>query len=294
MTMHTLTALFTSRDRAIGAASDLRRRGLSDHVTLSPMIAQAPDAIPARTGFWAWLDILFGDSPDRFAYSDAVSRGEIILTAVVLETRVHETLRVLDHHLSTRVDRWRPSWRDDRFSATDPDDGTAPAVPDVPIGSIASVVPPPGGRTSRGETAVQSVGASAPRDDPSDAGVAGQERDGGDTLVRPPSPVQASLTRMAQDLATPPSIAMPEPDGDPLARGRSRTWKVRVGMSVVGSDGFRVGTVQAIGREAVLLAPAGLTTARHRLPEDWIETVDDRVTLKLSGSEAVLRWADPD
>lgn len=112
MAMHTLTALFEARPVAAAAAADLRRRGLSSDVELSPDLARPGEAAPKGRGFWAWLETLFRAPAERDAYAEAVSRGETVLTAVVAEARVEEAVGLLDRHLSTRVDRRSQTWRE--------------------------------------------------------------------------------------------------------------------------------------------------------------------------------------
>ena len=112
MAMQTLTAVFTSRDGAIAAASELRRRGLSSTVALSPEAATRTGAAQDGTGFRAWLRRLLGSAADRAAYAEALGRGETVLTAVVAAAAVYGALGVLDHHLSTRIDRCQQTWRD--------------------------------------------------------------------------------------------------------------------------------------------------------------------------------------
>ena len=70
---------------------------------------------------------------------------------------------------------------------------------------------------------------------------------------RGPAPAdQVSLSRIARDLADDPPA--PEPD---VLQGSSRTWRARIGMAVVGSDGSRIGVVDAVLRDAVTLGRRG-------------------------------------
>lgn len=251
MTMQTLTAVFTSRYGAIAAASELRRRGLSGTVTLSPEVAS-----PSETrGFRAWLESLFSTAADKDAYSDSLARGETILTALVGDAGVHEALGVLDHHLSIRADRCRPSSQIAHDREVRSTDGIAAGrgAPDAAFQPVRRQPEPE---------------ASHPPHRPGD---------------------RATLSTMARDLA-----ALPSRGEDSLSQTLSRTWEVRAGMEVVGSDGCRVGVVDTVSRDAVVLSVDALTGRRRQLAEDWVKAVDMRVTLKLSGADTMRCWVPAD
>ena len=99
---------------------------------------------------------------------------------------------------------------------------------------------------------------------------------------------------MAQDLADLSSGTGPQPGEDGASQGASRTWKVLAGMDVVGTDGLRVGLVDAVGQDSVVLAADGASGRRRRVPQDWIGAVDSRVTLRLTSDDAMRSWMGAD
>ena len=69
---------------------------------------------------------------------------------------------------------------------------------------------------------------------------------------------------------------------------------VRENMEVVGSDGARIGTVDKLRGDRVVLnrrdAEAG--GHHHSFPSSWIEAVEDKVVVNRSATEAMRHWQD--
>ena len=79
-------------------------------------------------------------------------------------------------------------------------------------------------------------------------------------------------------------------------RGQQRQAVGRVPehMEVVGSDGRHVGTVDCTSGDRIILTKSDQKAGghHHSVPCGWIETVDDKVRLNLTGEEALQRWRD--
>ncbi|WP_114953633.1 DUF2171 domain-containing protein [Sphingosinicella terrae] len=79
-------------------------------------------------------------------------------------------------------------------------------------------------------------------------------------------------------------------------RGQQRqaVGRVTEHMEVVGSDGRHVGTVDCTRGERIILTKSDQSAGghHHSIPCGWIETVDDKVRLNISGEQALERWRD--
>jgi len=77
-------------------------------------------------------------------------------------------------------------------------------------------------------------------------------------------------------------------------RGAQRASLGRVAehMEVVGSDGAHVGTVDCTRGDSIVLTRSDDSAGgvHHRIPCAWVESVDDKVALNLTGEEARERW----
>ncbi len=65
-------------------------------------------------------------------------------------------------------------------------------------------------------------------------------------------------------------------------------------MDVVGSDGAHVGTVDKVRGDRILLTKSDQDAGgrHHSIPSRWIQSVDDRVTLRKTADEAHAHWKD--
>jgi hypothetical protein len=68
---------------------------------------------------------------------------------------------------------------------------------------------------------------------------------------------------------------------------------IRPGMTVVGSDGADIGTVERIRRDQIILsAEDSDDELQHAIPLDWVERVSDDVQLDRSADEAMEEWEE--
>lgn len=75
---------------------------------------------------------------------------------------------------------------------------------------------------------------------------------------------------------------------------RSSLQLVSEHMDVVGSDGSHVGTVDKVRGDRIVLTKSDQDAGgrHHSIPSRWIETVDDKVTLRKTADEAKSEWRD--
>lgn len=72
--------------------------------------------------------------------------------------------------------------------------------------------------------------------------------------------------------------------------------KVDDGMDVVGSDGERVGTVDKVRGDRIILTKNDERAhgVHHSVPCGWLERVEDKVTLNRTAEQAMREWRDED
>lgn len=65
-------------------------------------------------------------------------------------------------------------------------------------------------------------------------------------------------------------------------------------MEVVGSDGTHVGTVDKVRGDRIILTKADKDAGghHHSIPSRWIQSVDDKVTIRKTAEEAKREWRD--
>ena len=70
--------------------------------------------------------------------------------------------------------------------------------------------------------------------------------------------------------------------------------KVTEHMEVVGSDGAHVGTVDKVRGDRILLTKGDSDAGgrHHSIPSRWIESVDDKVTIRKTAEDAKAHWRD--
>ncbi len=75
---------------------------------------------------------------------------------------------------------------------------------------------------------------------------------------------------------------------------RQALGKVNPHMEVVGSDGAHVGTVDRVRGDDIILTKSDPSAGgiHHRIPCGWVDRVEDKVTLNLTGEEATSRWRE--
>ena len=75
---------------------------------------------------------------------------------------------------------------------------------------------------------------------------------------------------------------------------RQALTKVEEHMEVLGSDGEHVGTVDKVRGDRILLTKNDKDAGghHHAIPSRWIQTVDEKVTLRKTAAEAKQEWRD--
>ena len=75
---------------------------------------------------------------------------------------------------------------------------------------------------------------------------------------------------------------------------RSSLSRVTEHMEVVGSDGAHVGTVDKVRGDRIILtkSDANADGKHHSIPSRWIETVDDKVTIRKTAQAAMDHWRE--
>ena len=70
--------------------------------------------------------------------------------------------------------------------------------------------------------------------------------------------------------------------------------RVNVHMEVLGSDGSHVGTVDKVRGDRIILTKSDADSGghHHSIPSRWIQSVDDKVTLRKTADEAQAAWRD--
>ncbi|MBB5709854.1 DUF2171 domain-containing protein [Sphingomonas xinjiangensis] len=65
-------------------------------------------------------------------------------------------------------------------------------------------------------------------------------------------------------------------------------------MEVLGSDGTHVGTVDKVRGDRIILTKSDSAAGghHHSIPSRWVQTVDDKVTLRKTADEAKAHWKD--
>jgi osmotically-inducible protein OsmY len=77
---------------------------------------------------------------------------------------------------------------------------------------------------------------------------------------------------------------------------RSALVRVTEHMEVVGSDGAHIGTVDKVRGDRIVLTKSDPDAGghHHSIPSRWIESVDDKVTIRKTADEAKAAWRDED
>lgn len=75
---------------------------------------------------------------------------------------------------------------------------------------------------------------------------------------------------------------------------RSSLQRVSEHMEVVGSDGAHIGTVDKVRGDRIVLTKSDPDAGghHHSIPSRWIQTVDDKVTIRKTADEAKAAWRD--
>ena len=68
--------------------------------------------------------------------------------------------------------------------------------------------------------------------------------------------------------------------------------QIKEHMPVVGSDQQEIGKVDHMQGERTIKLAKGSGTTHHYIPLDWVKSVDTKVHISKSASEAKQQWAD--
>lgn len=174
--MRTITALFDSRAEAERAVDALVAQvGVDrDRVTVHAQEASGTTATTATRhedkGFWASLGDLFMPDEDRYAYSEGIRRGGILVTAQVEDSHTDRAMDVLEEHGAVDLDQREQSWRAEGWPGYQAGEaaGYATYGQDAVLGA--------GGNAASGATAARSTTTGA-------AATGGEVRAGGEEVI---------------------------------------------------------------------------------------------------------------
>ncbi|MFT8243216.1 DUF2382 domain-containing protein [Roseomonas sp. BN140053] len=142
----TITGLFDSRDEANEVVEHLLQH---DGIERSHIRIHATDATTAGAastaddkGFWASLKDLFIPDEDRYAYSEGIRRGGVVVSAEVPDNLVEHAADVFEQHGAVDLDTREAQWRSEGWSSY---------AGDAVVGGSMT---PAGGTVTAGNTAI--------------------------------------------------------------------------------------------------------------------------------------------
>ena len=119
----TITGLFDSRAEAQAVVDHLMEH---DGLTSSQVQMHGSDASAAAgmsgsddKGFWASLKDLFVPDEDRYAYSEGIRRGGVVVSAQIDETRVEHAMDLFEQHGAVDLDAREADWRKSGWTGYD-------------------------------------------------------------------------------------------------------------------------------------------------------------------------------
>lgn len=269
MAKQTVTAFFDDRENANRAVLLLRRYAIPDRdVTVSPEAAAtgyAEETSAHAKDFWTLLDELFGASDHRHAYAEGVRRGHVLVTAHVDDANVDEVIAILERHGSLDLGACENAWRAEGWAG-----GPTSAEPSTDASPSLAVK-----QASRAETEAAAAGVLST---PSAAGA-----------YRTPS-AQAGAANKGRARLHP--YARQERPGPPSTAAFIHASVVQraKGMEVVGSDGQPVGAIERVDGTVLAVKNLTMNDRLYLIPTGWVQTIDGRVTLKLTGAQVRSRW----
>jgi uncharacterized protein (TIGR02271 family) len=128
----TITGLFDDRASAEAVLNHLVQHDGIDRSRVS--IHGADTAVDTTTthedtGFWASLKSLFVPDEDRYAYSEGIRRGGVVLSAEVEESQVSHAMDVFEEHGAVDLDAREAEWRSSGWQGYEGTSATGSAVP---------------------------------------------------------------------------------------------------------------------------------------------------------------------
>ena len=117
MTERTLTAVYETKATAEDANQRLTAAGVSSGAIDIHEEKSFAAGGSKPGGMLADLKGLFGSHDDTHAYAEGISRGHVLLTAKVEETRADEAIRVLEGSNAIDFDQAQSDWRGEGWKA---------------------------------------------------------------------------------------------------------------------------------------------------------------------------------
>ena len=107
--------------------TSLRQSGVpASDITVSPETARdeyssvgtatGTGSTTKKTGFWASLEDLFGDTEDHGTYAEGIRRGHVLLTARVTDAQLEHSIAILEEHGSIDLDEHEETWRSEGWT----------------------------------------------------------------------------------------------------------------------------------------------------------------------------------
>ena len=121
MSTRTITALYGARPAAEAAKGRLTALGLDDGSVdihdQGSTAAASGTADQAQPGVLDGLKHLFGHHEDAHTYAEGVTRGHVLLTARIDDSRTDEAIRLLDESGALDVDELQTAWKGEGLAA---------------------------------------------------------------------------------------------------------------------------------------------------------------------------------
>jgi uncharacterized protein (TIGR02271 family) len=130
----TITGLFDTREAAEAVVAHLTTHDNvpRERITIHAATGEAGTATGEDDGFWASLKSLFMPEEDRYAYSEGLRRGGVVLSAELEEEKVAHAMDVFEEHGAVDLDSREQEWRNEGW--------TGPAT--TPIAPTATPIAP--------------------------------------------------------------------------------------------------------------------------------------------------------
>ena len=134
----TITALFDTRPEAMTAIEQLTKAGIphasirimpeSDAPETTTTTRTAYDTTRDEKGFWASLGDFFMPDEDRYAYTEAMHRGSIMVSVTCDAAMVERAEDILEEHGTVNLDERETKWRkEEGWTGRTPPTSTSPA-----------------------------------------------------------------------------------------------------------------------------------------------------------------------
>ncbi len=140
--LRTITGLFDSRAEAQAVMDHLVKHDKLDTSRIrmhgSDESAPAGAAASDDKGFWASLKDLFVPDEDRYAYSEGIRRGGVVVSAEIEEAQLEHAMDVFEEHGAVDLDAREAEWRTGGWTGYN---ATAVAGTGTMAGTAAGMIP---------------------------------------------------------------------------------------------------------------------------------------------------------